>query len=224
MIYAKTLDPQWFDYRCYVDELTEEIIIDGGREFVSINDEPINAIKKMLEDYQCYNTKLYYDNFKAYLEDMLPKKKNNKSFSTKELHEIKTILDSEEKYRYYSDFEEELIITCLSILKCVKYNIFALRGCMQRECVEMYAPTNTTRETIDYIEAVYFGTGTEIEIHDEDNEVEGPADIRGYCFYTASYDVEKLKEEIAKTAECKKEDVVLYILDGYTRIPKYQKA
>ena len=37
MIYAKTCNPEHFDYRMYEDDIPENFHIDGGRDFGFIN-------------------------------------------------------------------------------------------------------------------------------------------------------------------------------------------
>lgn len=223
MVYAKIRNPEWFDYRVYECDIDENIIIDGGKEFASINDEYLVRIKKMIDDYNCYDYDYYYEgSIKAYLYDMLPKKENSKRYSPKEIHDIKVKLDS--NYRYYSDYEEEVILKCLSIITGNAYGSYSIRGCSQGDYAKVYAPTSTSTKYLDYIEAIYFNTGNEIEIHDEDSEVNDANDIYGWTYYTTEWNEDDIKEEIASKCGCDKKDVVLYKFTGYSRVENYEKC
>jgi hypothetical protein len=205
-IYAKVLDAEYFDYRCYEDDISEDIIVDGGREFTSMNDEYLQAIKKLINDYQCYDYEVYYENsIKAYLVDMLPKKENGKRLSPVEIHLIKEALDEDNK--------EKTILTCLKVITGHQYKAVGIRGYCQGDYCDVYCPEETTQDAIDYLEAVYFGTGTEIEIHDENTEVFDADDIYGYRILTTKWKTEDIKKEIASYyKDAKPEDVVLYTI------------
>ena len=223
MVYAKTRNPEWFDYRVYEDDIEKNMIIDGGRDYCDINGDYLNKIKKMIGEYDCYEYEFYYHNsIKEFLMDMLPKKVNGKKYSPKEIHEIKTLLDS--SYRYYSDYEQSIIIACLSIIYGEEYEIFDLKGCCQGEWVHLYAPKSTSQKVVDYIEAIYFGTGTEVEVHDEDTEVNDVNDICGYWFYTTSYNEDDIKQEIAEQCGCDVSEVVLFKFTGYHKVEDYEKC
>ena len=93
-IYAKTLNPEHFDYRIYDirEDEGNRIIVNGGREYcdIDVNDE-LKIIKRMLGDFCEYDLQVYYDgSIKAYIKDMLYplKKDNGKDFSPKEIHRI----------------------------------------------------------------------------------------------------------------------------------------
>ena len=223
MVYAKIRNPEWFDYRIYEDDIQDNMMIDGGRDFSDINGEKLKAIKKMIDEYRCYDYEFYYqDSILAYLRDMLPKKVNGKAITPKQAHDIKVLLDS--NYRYYSDYEESIIIACLSIIYGEEYESFDLKGCCQGEWVKMYAPATTSQKMVDYIEALYFATGSEIEVHDSSDPVNDASDIYGWTFYTSEYNEDTIKEEIAKECGVSKEDVVLYKFTGYSRVECYEKC
>ena len=100
------------------------------------------------------------------------------------------------------------------------YAIHTLRGCCQGEVVYLYTPKDTSQKYIDFIEAWYFGTGTEVEIDDTGrNYVDNANDIEGYTFYTATWKEEDLKKEIIENAlhQGETEDDVELILWKHTR-------
>lgn len=209
-IYAKQLDPEFFDYRVYQDYIDDHIIIDGGRDFASMNDDYLKEIKKLINDYQCYDYEVYYDNsIKAYLVDMLPKKENGKRLSPVEIHNIKVALDE--------DNEEKIILTCLKVITGMDYKATGIRGYCQGDYCDVYAPVKTTQKELDFVEAVYFGTGSEYEVHDSDTPVNSEDDIEGYSMLITDWREEDIKKEIASCfKDAKPEDVVLYqIKDSY---------
>ena len=223
-IYAKTLNPEYFDYYVYDlrDDDYNDIIIDGGRDFISVdNNEYLKKINAIYDEYGGYEYEVYYHNsIKEFLGDMLPKKVNGKPLAPCELMFIKNALESEDK--------EKVILACLKVITGKEYVAGALRGCSQGDYVDVYYPKTTSQSYIDYVEALFFGTGTEIEVHDIDDKVNSPEDIEGFTFYTASWREEDLKREIRKACGHKPDDktvkVVLWLWDGYIKTSKYKLA
>lgn len=223
VIYAKTLNPETFDWRIY--DIREDeynmLIIDGGREFMDVdNNEYLKAIKEAYNDYNSSSLEYYYHNSIAeFVKDILPKKENGKKYTPKEIHDIEKYLKEEDLHT--------IICKCLSIITGKKYVWTALRGSSQGDYVEAYYPTTYSMKYIEFVEAWYFGTGTEIMVHDSDNEVHEESDIEGFTFYTASYKINDLKEEIKAELGYKKEDNVrvklwLYKDSTYTRRDNYE--
>ena len=220
MVYAKILNPESYPWDLYTQDIDSRFIIDGGKEFEGVNTELLTAIKKMIDDYDCWDYQHYYGNsIKDYLKDMLPRKENGKQLSPKEIHNIKELLDKD--FNSYSEYIEDIVVECLSIIQGTKYQAFEIRGCVQREYATLYSPKDTDRKVIDYIECVYFGTGTEIMVNDECDDVKNADDIMGWTFYTAEYSPESIRQEIAFNCSCKPEEVVLYAFDGYTTKERY---
>lgn len=224
-IYAKTLNPEDFDYRVYdiSNDDYNEVFISGGRYYCDIdNKEYLAKSKKVFEDYDSYDYEYYYHNkIMDFLNDMLPRKENGKRLSPREAHNLKVVLDKGDK--------EDAICECLSIITGKKYVHGGLRGCCQGDYVDAYYPEKTSQEYIDFIEAWYFGTGTEILIHDYKIPPKDESEIEGFTFYTATWGTEKLKREIKKECGYKDEDdvdVVLWLYDNstYTRHDNYKRA
>ena len=214
-IYAKQLDAENFDYRIYEDNVNESIIVDGGRDFVSMNDDNLVAIKKMINDYNSYDYEVYYEgSIKMYVNDYLPKKDNLKRYSGVELHRIKELLEK--------DKDEETILTCLEIITGKTHKAGAIRGYCQGDYCKIYYPEDVSQEELDYLEAVYFGTGTEYEVHDEDNDVNEADDISGYTYLSTKWRTEDVKKEIASFYKnTKPEDVVLYTIKKSYKVTHY---
>jgi hypothetical protein len=227
-IYAKTLNPELFDYRVYDirEDDGNEVIIDGGRDYHNIDNKGyLAAIKKLIEEYDSYTYDYYYHgSIKAFLNDMLPKKENGKRLSPKEIRNIKCVLMC-----YGSDYKETVICECLSTITGKIYRCKGLRGCCQGEYVDAYYPVeDNITKYLDWIEAWFFGTGTEILIYDGDLEPETADDIEdGYTIYTANWRVEDLKKEIRDYVGAKDDvEVKLWLYDKTRtiRIDEYKLA
>ena len=217
-IYATTLNPELFDYRIYDirEDEGNEVYVDGGRDYHDIdNNGYLKAIKQLIKEYNDYYYETYYHNsVMAYLHDMLPRKLNGKRLSPLEANKIKTALDSED--------DNKTITICLSIITGKKYHWKPLRGCCQGDYVEAYYPEDTTTEYLDFVEAWFFGTGTEVMVHEDDNEPECAEDIEGWTFYTAEWRIDELKNEIKSQCGFKDTDdveVKLWLYD-HTRTVK----
>ena len=209
-IYAKQLDPECFDYRVYEDYVREDIIVEENRDYPGMHDEDLKSIKEFIDNYNCYDYNFYYEGkIKDYIYDYLPKKENGKKFSPIELHQLKQSLDDND--------DEATILLCLSIIKGKEYEIGDIRGYCQGDWCRIYYPKDASQDEIDFLEAVYFGTGTEYEVHDEDTEVHNEDDISGFSILTAKWKTEDIKEEIASYVGGNPEDVVLYNIErSYT--------
>lgn len=206
-IYAKTLNPEDFDYRVYegaIDE-DEDIIIDGGRDFCGVNNDVLKTINRLYDDYDTFDfescLKRYYGgSIMRYFKDML----GIKNLTTKQAHEIKEGLEANKSSTY---------VACLSVIKGKPYEQFVLRGCCQGDVVYLYAPAIISQEYVDYIEAWYFGTGTEVEVSEED--ANSPDEVEGWTFYTANWKAEDIKKEIKNHCGYKDEDDVVVVLWTY---------
>ncbi len=225
-IYAKTLNPESFDYRVYDirEDEGNEIIIDGGRDFESIDQHDyLKKVKKLISGYSSWDFDYYYKgSIMDFLKDYLPKKENGKKLSPKEAHNIKTSIEC-----WYKDLleEEDVICDCLSIITGKIYKHTGLRGCCQGDYVEAYYPVKENiRKYLDYVEAWFFGTGTEILVYDGDLTPESADDIEdGWTFYTASWNTEDIKEEIRSRSGASEDvKVVLYKYTN-TRTIKYDE-
>lgn len=223
-IYAKTLNPEDFDYRIYDirEDEGNEVIIDGGRDYCNVdNKDYLSYIKIMINDYNGWS--FYgYDNWSNYFNSMLPKKENGKTLSSKEVHDIKLALDENNK--------DKIICLCLSIITGKKYIHKGLRGCCQGDYVDAYYPEETSKEYVDFVEAWFFGTGTEVEIHDCENIPQTADDIEGYTFYTATWGIDNLKKEIKRNSGYKEDDdnvevkLWLYKNSHHIRKDNYEEA
>lgn len=211
-IFAKTLNPENYDYLMYDirEDDGNEVYILGSRDFCDVDNKGyLNKIKQVINDYDSWDYEYYYHNsIKEFLNSMLPKKENGKKLSPKEMAYIKETLDKQDN--------ETIICACLTIITGKQYEWKYLRGCCQGDVVKAFYPTTENEKYVDFVESWYFGTGTEIEIHDCENDPENPEDIEGYTFYTPTWNKEELKKEIKVECGYKENDdveVVLWLYD-----------
>lgn len=213
-IYAVTLNPEDFDYRPYDIRENDgnEVIVDGGREFSDIDNKGyLKSINGIIKEYNSYLYDTYYqESIMQFLKEMLPKKENGKRLSPMEAKKIKDALDEDQR--------REIIKTCLLVITGKQHNMMPLRGYCQGDYVEAYYPVQKgIHEYLEYVEAVYFGTGTEIMVHDEDNKPTKAEEVFGYTFYTANWKTEDLKREIKEYCGYKGDDdnveVILWLYD-----------
>ena len=202
-IYAKTLNPEDFDYRMYDirEDDYNEVFILGGRDYCDIDNKGyLSDIKKLINDYNSYD----YNIWSNYFNDMLPK----------EVHNIMLALNENDKHK--------IICLCLSIITGKQYRHKGLRGCCQGDYVDAYYPNTVSQAYIDFVEAWFFGTGTEVIIHDCDNIPQSAEDIEGFSFYTATWGIDNLKRDIKRECGYKDNDEVdvklwLYDKSTYSR-------
>lgn len=217
-IFARTLNPETFDYRVYDirEDDYNELIIDGGRSFCDVDSKDyLSYIKKVIKEYDSWDLEYYYHNsIKDFLDDYFPLKENGKKRSFKENGDIHKALESNDK--------ENIICLCLKVVTGKQYTCSKLRGCCQGDIVTAYYPVTYKQSYIDWVEAWYFGTGIEIEIDDTGREnIESPEDIEGFTFYTSSWRKEDLIKEIKDEFGAKEDDdieVVLWEFTGYRTV------
>lgn len=221
MIYAKIMDPRSFDWQAYEGDIEDDVAIDGGKGFAGIHMDDVERIHKMIDDYQGYLDYYYDGSIMAYLEDYLPKKTNGKRLSPREAHKIREALDK--SFRRIDWYEMNVIEVCLTIIRGMKYVAHEIRGNSQGDYAALYAPEYVKDDEVSHCEALYFGTGAEIMVHDGDEEPKEPEDIYGYTFYTHEWETERIKAQIRRM-EDRDEPVTLYEFKGYRQVPIYGLA
>ena len=201
-----------------------EVIIDGGRDFENIDQHDyLKMVKKLISGYSSWDFDYYYKgSIMDFLKDYLPKKENGKKLSPKEAHNIKMSIEC-----WYKGLleEEDVICECLSIITGKTYCWKTIRGCCQGDYAKAYYPVKDgITNYIDWIEAWFFGTGTEILIYDGDLTPESADDIEdGYTIYTANWRIEDLKKEIRKHVGASDDVKVKLWLYKDTRTIKYDE-
>lgn len=90
-----------------------------------------------------------------------------------------------------------------------------------KELVRAYTEA-ASREALSAFETMYFNTGSEWIIHDEENTPEGPEDISGYSCYIVADTEEGIRKELAAVAGCAPSDLVIWAFDEFIRVAQYK--
>lgn len=221
-IYAKTLNPESYEYECYDirNDDGNEVYLDGEKNYFDVDNKGYLAkIKKLINEYSDYELQVYHNgSIMDCLNYYLPKKENGKRLSPRETHQLKQALELEKN-------NKEIICECLSIITGKIYRHKGLRGYCQGDYIEAYYPVeDRIMQYLDYVEAWFFGTGTEVMVHEEENTVNGPEDICGWTFYTTSYKAEDLKKEIKQQCGFKEDEEVEVKLWLFDRVQVIHKS
>lgn len=182
--------------------------------FYGYNVEGLKDVYDRIVNYSNYEVESYYkNNIAAYIIDNL---RQYKKISLKQALKIADVL--KDKNSNYID----VFLAVLSAIKNKEYGSITIRGCCQDDYATLfYVKKDMSFQLLQYIEAVYFNTGFEIMIHDDNNIPIEADDICGYTFYTASYKVDDIKQEIAdQFNNVNKDDVILYMIEKTITIYK----
>lgn len=183
------------------------IFISGNREFVGVNDEKLNELIKELENciYDCECLEVF---------------DNPESLDTPEeivggyfdhLHG-KKLDEMIELVKGLEDYNDETIIKYLSLYYGEEYETRTIKGYCQGDWNTIYYPVSETDGTINYIEALYFGKYDEFYLEDED------------CFSIVTHSDlwSDPKKAVAEAFNLNPEEVEVYEITSYQRVPTYQ--
>ncbi len=210
-IYARQLPPDQCDASFFFDDdyYREFISIAGNERCGDMFPDRVNVAKRYCDD-------MTYDQGPEVIFD-----KNGKPFSDEAMKRLKDI--TQDGSLAFSEAEEEFILEYLSDYHGEPYKKVLIRGCCQGDWNYLYVPERMSQRDIDFIEACYFNTGTELIIQDTDHEPACPEEIDGYSMYVPEVLESDIKRVIADEYGISSDDVVLYAFDGYERVPKYRE-
>lgn len=207
--YAREMSSDYFDYEMYFSDAEAEDMnmwIGGNRDFVEINKPLYKDIEKALNDIyeDCENIK--YDNdgeisaeekrdlVEYYFRDY------KKGFTE---NNVESIIDIAYEYDTEGIDNTECIVEALSIVYGVPFTSGTMHGSVQSEWVEYICPASVDEETIDYIEGVFFGTGTEYLITEEKiDSADDFDDVDSTTYFTVKSRTEDIKRDLAKQFGC----------------------
>lgn len=113
----------------------------------------------------------------------------------------------------------------LQLITGHKWDTTTIKGCCQSDWQTVYYDVEKwSREELDHFETMYFNTGSEWVIHDEETEPESPEDISGYSVYCISWNDEGIKKELAEAAGVEPEEIIMYAYDHSVSVPVYRIA
>ena len=229
MYYVRIANPEtqsspMFDLFCGRDGLDfhgtcyENLTITGNDDYTGVKSDLFSKVTEALDNdlysivYEWDYEAQWYDNFSAAICEVLaPEKQNGKTYSKREIGEIRDlVVKYHEAVRTYE--EEDIICRLMTIVSGRKYDHTQITGCCQGDYQEVYYPADEySREALEEIEAEYFNTGTEFCVHDEDTIPEDGDEVNGYWDYTGDYNV---RRGIANNLGCNENEVFIYNYDG----------
>ena len=230
-IYAIQQNNDYIETEFYFDFEQEskflKLAIIGGRDFASFTFEEYDRAENNFDDflyqYELLLHKDYYaryNNLSELVNDMFWKS-NGKKYSAKEIHTFKLLYQRIKKERNYAF--DDYACEFLKLITGNKYNKKAIRGYCQGDYAEVVYPETIDKETIDYIEACYFGTGTEYSIYEEETEELLTVDdlenngCDNYFDYTALWNTTLYKQELAKRYNLPLENIIVYEITNTKR-------
>lgn len=227
-IYAVQQNRDYIDTEIYFNFAEEseylKLAILGGRDFTSFKFSEYERIEKHFDDFifEYENIKAkyikYYNNTTELVNDLFYRE-NGKKYNTREIHAFKNIFE-----RYKSNFNEDDAILCiLELMTGERYKKTIIRGYSQGDYAKIIHPITITKDTINYIEACYFGTGTEYSIYEEEteelltvDELENGA-YDNYFDYTALWNAELYKKELSNGYNLPLENIIIYKITNTKR-------
>lgn len=218
-VYAKIIDCDDTTIYCDDDAIFNDrlcAVFKEYNQFSGFNYEIIKQLYNDIYNYSDYDLSSYYKNNLASL--IIDNLKSIKRLSLKDGIELAQAI---KKDMQFNDF------ACLALSKLYDgdYKHTTIRGCCQGDYATLYYDSKTINDdTVNYIEAVFFGTGTEVMIHEGDRKPRDANHIEGYTFYTAAYSIDEIKKEIAQYENVNVNDVVLYTIKTRTSytVTKYE--
>ena len=119
--------------------------------------------------------------------------------------------------------KNDILCKVLSVVTGHKWDWRIIRGYCQGDWNKIfYSVDDWSREALAAFETMYFNTGSEWIIHDEENTPEGPEDISGYSCYIVADTEEGIRKELAAVAGCAPSDLVIWAFDEFIRVPQYK--
>jgi len=234
-IYAREVDPEFFDYRAYLDEDMLEtgsgnlIAAYGNREFCGMNADLIKDIEAELQDCK-YDIDVAREDDNLTLDEQLEEVKKTVRYyfgSKRALTDDETIrlIRLCDLFATSTARSEEFDIICeaLSIKFGIKYDYTDIRGYCQGDYQYVFYPEDTSKDFIKFLEAVYFATGTEFAITEKMFEATPDFDEEViYHDYTYLYRDEDIKNWIAKNAGVTPEEVCLVKIKSSYNVKHYE--
>lgn len=161
----------------------------------------------------------FYKNVTDAINDLLEPEKAR--YNTRDIHALKELVEA---YTEAGSLEKnDILCKVLSVVTGRKWDWKIIRGCCQSDWNKIfYSVDDWSREALAAFETMYFNTGSEWIIHDEENTPEGPEDVSGYNCYIVADTEEGIRKELAAVAGCAPSDLVIWAFDEFIRVPQYK--
>lgn len=210
-IHAYQRPPEWQESPLFSDESAfDEIQLFGNRNFQERTTDQYKNIPAMLDDiadelHDLQNGLKHYTDFSTILEAYTGRDGYTRTERKQWIEILRRWTETDEETRVFIDV--------LTLLNGKQYNFSTLRGCCQSDWQYIIYPADFGAEWLRSFEVQYFDTGTEWEIHEDDETT--------YFVYCTTYDPRK---EISDAMGADPGDVILYAFDGWERTPKYKEV
>lgn len=151
------------------------------------------------------------------LEDYRISRKDGKSWTTKQRHAWRAILEALiENPRYDMD---DATADALELITGEKYETGTIRGCVQRDWARVIYPARMEGDGLRALEIEFFNMGEDYKIFDrEKDDEEAEYIVNCYCY---SWDDDKKRAELADAAGCRPEEITLHPFTGWSRSACY---
>ena len=213
-------------YYDFDDAAANGIIILGGRNFISYKSQEYERIEKYFDELvnefehiTAGDGYAVYNSLSVAVAEYFPKA-NGGRYSTREIHEIKNIINQ------YNGYAESIAAPLLSIITGKEYTARGLRGYSQGDYVDIIYPAGElNNDDIKYIEAIFFGTGSEYKIIESKSpltldEIQQTEDY--YFDYFHEWSADEIKNKIATREELPRENIKIFEISRRYRVTHYE--
>ena len=227
-------DQEFLDTQYYFDFAEaaqfDGITILGGRYFADYKTDEYKMIEQAFDNIldeidRITNKSIYaeYSTVTKLFNDFIPKS-DDKPYTTKQISQLKRI------FKNYQNSFHIAVIELLELVTGKKHIRDVMRGCCQGDYAEIIYPADC-RYNLDYLEACYFGTGTEYFCTSIESEKILKPDQIDFCelgfdtLYTTAWNTTQLKNEVKKHF-CLPDDaeIIIYNIDKIRMVKKYTYA
>ncbi|MCB5926039.1 hypothetical protein NE584_08625 [Clostridium sp. DFI.5.61] len=211
-IYAKQINPEFQESLLFEDGLfPENMVVCGNRDFKERKTAVFTLVENALDN----------GDLQEAIEEFLPPSEGE--YSQDDITALQGLVKA---YTQCSRAEtNNIFCRVLSIVDGKKWGWKIIRGCCQSDWNEIFYPVDDwNREALAAFEIEYFNMGSEWIIDDGEfnPDTDSPLNINGYSVYITAQDEEGIRKELAAVEGCSPSDLVLYVFEGYTRIPQYK--
>ncbi len=231
-IYARQISPEYQESPLFLNEdcFPEDIAVFGNRNYNEHLPDVVRRVRDVLEAGELADVleninewRQWYKNTAEAVKDYLPAE-NGRAYTTMDIHRLKVgVIGYSEARR--SQEETEMLCYTLSVVTGQEWSSRCIRGSCQSEWNTVYYPVEQwSREALYTFEVEYFNMGSEWIIHDEEWRPETPDEITGYSVYCTSWDDAGIRNELASSAGCKPDEIIMYSYGGSRSVPIYQEV
>lgn len=199
----------------------------GNTDFVEINEDLISGLMDKLTDFSDDCASLEEESSTVDLKEYLKlanyyfPKANGTEITDENL---KMLMDTRRKYASHSFVYYDVLCKLLEIIYDEPFQFGTLKGYCQSDWINYICPASVSETKLNYIEAVYFGKGSEYEVSEEAYEsLEAFESAGGYTYYIycAETNPQKIKQHIAEELGCTIDEVSVRRITGTHTVVHY---